>query len=291
MTFRTPQFHSFIKPVKGSLQLWRLMASLIICIAIWVIFAKTIKILFFSNLENSALATGNSPAGMIYILSSFLGLMFALLLVARLHNRSFKSFFGSCCGFINYFAYSFFYCVIYCSIFTVTIIMITGNIVSQNLSVSNWSMYLIIALPLLFIQVTAEELFFRGYLVQQLATRYNSTLIWMVLPSIGFGLAHYDPQNYGKASLLIVGILTVYGMVAIDLTRRTGNIAAAIGIHLSNNIFTILILGNTSKFSGLSLFIVPTFLENEENLKVILISEFLFIILVWYTLVRSFRGL
>tara|TARA_B100001175_G_scaffold295739_1_gene284070 strand:+ start:57 stop:566 length:510 start_codon:yes stop_codon:yes gene_type:complete len=169
--------------------------------------------------------------------------------------------------------------------------MITGNIVTQNLSVSNWSMYLIIALPLLFIQVTAEELFFRGYLVQQLATRYNSTLIWMVLPSIGFGLAHYDPQNYGKASLLIVGILTVYGMVAIDLTRRTGNIAAAIGIHLSNNIFTILILGNTSKFSGLSLFIVPTFLENEENLKVILISEFLFIILVWYTLVRSFRGL
>ena len=291
MTFRTPQFHRFIKPVKGSLQLWRLMASLIICIAIWVIFAKTIKILFFSHLENPALATGNSPAGMIYILSSFLGLMFALLLVARLHNRSFKSFFGSCCGFINYFAYSFLYCVIYCSIFTVTITMITGNIVTQNLSVSNWSMYLIIALPLLFIQVTAEELFFRGYLVQQLATRYNSTLIWMVLPSIGFGLAHYDPQNYGKASLLIVGILTVYGMVAIDLTRRTGNIAAAIGIHLSNNIFTILILGNTSKFSGLSLFIVPTFLENEENLKVILISEFLFIILVWYTLVRSFRGL
>ena len=291
MTFRTPQFHRFIKPVKGSLQLWRLMASLIICIAIWVIFAKTIKILFFSHLENSALATGNSPAGMIYILSSFLGLMFALLLVAKLHNRSFKSFFGSCCGFINYFAYSFLYCVIYCSIFTVTITVITGNIVTQNLSVSNWSMYLIIALPLLFIQVTAEELFFRGYLVQQLATRYNSTLIWMVLPSIGFGLAHYDPQNYGKASLLIVGILTVYGMVAIDLTRRTGNIAAAIGIHLSNNIFTILILGNTSKFSGLSLFIVPTFLENEENLKVILISEFLFIILVWYTLVRSFRGL
>ena len=291
MTFRTPQFHRFIKPVKGSLQLWRLMASLIICIAIWVIFAKTIKILFFSHIENSALATGNSPAGMIYILSSFLGLMFALLLVAKLHNRSFKSFFGSCCGFINYFAYSFLYCVIYCSIFTVTITMITGNIVAQNLSVSNWSMYLIIALPLLFIQVTAEELFFRGYLVQQLATRYNSTLIWMVLPSIGFGLAHYDPQNYGKASLLIVGILTVYGMVAIDLTRRTGNIAAAIGIHLSNNIFTILILGNTSKFSGLSLFIVPTFLENEENLKVILISEFLFIILVWYTLVRSFRGL
>ncbi|MFL2789425.1 MAG: lysostaphin resistance A-like protein [Paracoccaceae bacterium] len=267
------------------------MASLTICIAIWVIFTKTIKILFFSHLGNSALATGNSPAGMIYILSSFLGLMFALLLVAKLHNRSFKSFFGSSCGFINYFAYSFLYCVIYCSIFTVTITMITGNIVTQNLSVSNWSMYLIIALPLLFIQVTAEELFFRGYLVQQLATRYNSTLIWMVLPSIGFGLAHYDPQNYGKASLLIVGILTVYGMVAIDLTRRTGNIAAAIGIHLSNNIFTILILGNTSKFSGLSLFIVPTFLENEENLKVILISEFLFIILVWYTLVRSFRGL
>ena len=291
MTFRTPQFHRFIKPVKGSLQLWRLMASLIICIAIWVIFAKTIKILFFSHLENSALATGNSPAGMIYILSSFLGLTFALLLVAKLHNRSFKSFFGSSCCLINYFDYSFLYCVIYCSIFTVTITMITGNIVTQNLSVSNWSMYLIIALPLLFIQVTAEELFFRGYLVQQLATRYNSTLIWMVLPSIGFGLAHYDPQNYGKASLLIVGILTVYGMVAIDLTRRTGNIAAAIGIHLSNNIFTILILGNTSKFSGLSLFIVPTFLENEENLKVILISEFLFIILVWYTLARSFRGL
>ena len=288
---RTPQFERFISPAKGSLELWRLMVSLIICILTWLVFAKIIKALFFPYLETSTLSTGNSSAGMIYILSSFLGLIFALLLVAKLHNRPLKSFFGSGSNFINHFFYSFLLCLIFCSVFAVTINIITGNIVTQNLSISQWSRYLIIGLPLLLIQVTTEELFFRGYLVQQLAARYNSILIWMVLPSIVFGLAHYDPQNYGKAALPIVGLLTVYGVFATDLTRRTGNLSLAMGFHLSNNIFTIFIFGNTSKFSGLSLLTVPTFLENHENLKAILISEFLFIILVWYILVRFFRGL
>ena len=183
---RTLQFQRFINPAKESLELWRLMASLIICILTWLIFAKIIKSLFFPYLEISTLSTGNTPAGMFYILSSFLGLMSALPLVAKLHNRPLKSFFGSGSSFINHFFYSFLLCLVFCSIFAVTINIITGNIVTQNLSITQWSRYLIIGLPLLLIQVTVEELFFRGYLVQQLAARYSSILIWMVLPSIIF---------------------------------------------------------------------------------------------------------
>ncbi len=47
------------------------------------------------------------------------------------------------------------------------------------------------------IQTGAEELVFRGYLQQQLAARFASPLIWMVLPALIFGAVHYDPATAG----------------------------------------------------------------------------------------------
>jgi hypothetical protein len=49
-----------------------------------------------------------------------------------------------------------------------------------------------------------------------------------------------------------------FGLAASDLTARTGSLGAAIGFHLSNNIFAFLVVGEAGLMDGgLALFLLP----------------------------------
>jgi membrane protease YdiL (CAAX protease family) len=94
-----------------------------------------------------------------------------------------------------------------------------------------------------FLQIGAEELFFRGYLLRLIYSR-KARLFWAVyVPSFLFGLAHLDPITYGFNSVLYVLNTTVTGMILCFITLWRGNIAMAMGIHFAVNIFAILIIG------------------------------------------------
>ena len=58
-----------------------------------------------------------------------------------------------------------------------------------------WLIGLIPALALILMQVAAEEVAFRGYLLQQLRARFRSPLVWAVLPALVFGALHFDPAT------------------------------------------------------------------------------------------------
>jgi hypothetical protein len=291
MMQKTPVFKSFISSAMDSSQTWRLAGSVLVCLFCWVLFTKFVKLLLFSNATISELILGNTKTGMIFILLSFWGLLLGTFLITKLHKRPFKSLFGTRYHFKKYFSITFVLCFLFGFISTFLTIALGKNELIYNLNYLPWIKYLIWGLPLLFVQVVAEEIFFRGYLVQQLAAKYESFLVWMILPSLVFGFLHYDPVAYGSSSLLIVGLLTGYGIFSIDLTRRTGNLGAAIGFHFANNIFALFILGNASKMSGLSLFILPIDFENFEELTLIVTTEFLALVAIWFVLARVFRGL
>ncbi|WP_342077930.1 CPBP family intramembrane glutamic endopeptidase [Yoonia sp. SS1-5] len=121
-----------------------------------------------------------------------------------------------------------------------------------------WLLWLPFALVVLLIQVTTEEIYFRGYLQQQLACLTNMPVVWMGIPSILFGAAHFY-NGYGFADGVLWGIwATMLGLACADLTARTGTLGAAIGLHLANNIFAVLIVGMQNwPSSGLALFLYP----------------------------------
>lgn len=114
-----------------------------------------------------------------------------------------------------------------------------------------------LALPFLFIQVTAEELIFRGYLMQVLAAKFQSRLIWFVLPSLIFALGHYDPTVDPVISALIITATFIMGLILAEITVRTGNLGAAIGLHFANNFFAMMIVSLDGGISGLSLYKTP----------------------------------
>lgn len=130
--------------------------------------------------------------------------------------------------------------------------------VTMAKNVGHWLVILPIALLALLIQTGTEELFYRGYLQQQFACLSKSPIVWMGGPSLLFGLGHYA-NGFGPADgVLYVIWATALGLACADLTGRTGNIGAAIGLHLSNNAFAVLIIGVKGwPTSGLALFLYP----------------------------------
>lgn len=122
----------------------------------------------------------------------------------------------------------------------------------------SWAAWVPVALLALLVQVSAEELFFRGYLQQQLACLSPARWVWMGLPSVLFGLVHYW-NGFGAADGVIWAIwAALLGLACADLTARTGNLGAAIGLHLANNLLAVLLVGVQGwPGSGLALFVYP----------------------------------
>ena len=109
--------------------------------------------------------------------------------------------------------------------------------------IGTWLLWLLPGLTALFIQVSTEELFFRGYLQQPLAAVTTNRWVWIGLPSVVFGLGHGSHGGDATEVTLWIVWATGLGLVCADLTARTGTIGAAIGLHLANNIFAVLVVG------------------------------------------------
>jgi len=137
------------------------------------------------------------------------------------------------------------------------IVLPTDYELQPNLSFSHWLALLPLALPALMIQTGAEEIFFRGYLQQQLAARFQSPLLWIGLPTALFALGHYAPDQTGPNALAVALWAGAFALAAADLTARTGTLGAAVALHFANNIAAVLIVAVPGAVSGLALYSYP----------------------------------
>ena len=100
---------------------------------------------------------------------------------------------------------------------------------------------LILVLLLVPFQAAAEEVVFRGLFMQVLGSWLRSPWFGILIPSVGFALAHI----YNFWGLAAVGLM---GGVAAWLTWRTGGLEAAIAIHVVNNLVAFGLM--TAGFGG-----------------------------------------
>lgn len=122
-----------------------------------------------------------------------------------------------------------------------------------------WISLLPATLIMLFVQISAEELVFRGYLQSHLAALSKSPIIWMGVPSVLFGLIHYDPASPPYTAWAYVVWAACLGVVCSDLTARTGTLGPALAVHFVNNIGALLILAADDWLYGAALFVWPTY--------------------------------
>ncbi|SMO33151.1 hypothetical protein SAMN06265173_101110 [Thalassovita litoralis] len=121
-----------------------------------------------------------------------------------------------------------------------------------------WLLLLPVSLFALLMQTGAEEIFYRGYIQQQLAARFRSPWIWMVGPNLLFAAAHFDDTQPLTDAMQYVIWAFCFGLATSDLTARTGSLGAAVGFHLANNVYAFLLFGDMDQpDSGLALLLFP----------------------------------
>jgi uncharacterized protein len=95
------------------------------------------------------------------------------------------------------------------------------------------------------IQAAAEELFFRGYLMQALGSLVSQPWFGVIVSSVVFALLH------GTQNLPLFFARLAFGLLAAILVWRTGGLEAAIAAHIVNNVFAFVIAGLTSSIATL----------------------------------------
>lgn len=265
------KFEDYIAPARVYPQIWRILVGLGLTAALyagliagaaawigWVMGADSGSAWF------RALATGQTPLGVVILLYSFMALAIGPFLAVRwLHKRPVSSLFGARAG--GWRAFQITGVVVFVVWTLFFIVLYPFERPEINVPPATWARWLPLALPALLIQTGAEEVLFRGYLQQQLAARFRSPLIWMVIPSFLFGLLHFDGQHGLANAWLVVAVTTLFGLIAADLTARTGTLGASWGLHFANNAFAILVLATQGPLDGLALFSLP-FSEGPEML-------------------------
>ena len=156
-----------------------------------------------------------------------------------------------------------------------------GGPLEMNNPPGRWLLVLPFAVLAIMVQVSAEEILFRGYLQQQLAARFSTPLVWIGVPAALFGLGHYMPSEAGENANLIVIWAVVFGILMADLTARAGSLGPAIAVHFVNNFIAIAIIAMPDSLSGLSLYHTPFSMQDTAQVRAWLPVDFAMMIVSW----------
>ncbi len=280
-------FDQYVAPARLRPQLWRLLLGLVVLFAVYIawMLALFASVEFLaSGLSAEAtfaeIDTGGTPATLILLLLTFVGMALGTFAAVRLvHKRSVASLFGPREWVLRDFAFG-------AGVFA--LVALPGLIwtfaaldMTPGVALSVWVMFLPLAIGGLLIQTGAEELVFRGYLQQQLAARFASRWVWMVLPSVVFGLVHYEPEHLGSSLWPVLFTTGFFGLLMADLTARSGALGMAWGLHFTNNVLAMLLITTGEALDGLALYRLPFSISDTQTVLPLLGIDLLGMILVW----------
>jgi membrane protease YdiL (CAAX protease family) len=272
---------------KDGPEVWRLILGLIVMIGVYIAMALFYQqaLAEISSIRpdfQNELVAGDTPLAMYALLLSFGMISIAVFIGVRLvHKRSGLSVFGPMILAVPQFFRVFGILII----LSVTLAVLPpygmGAPLVPNLEFGLWLVLLPLSLGVVFIQISAEEIFFRGYLQQQLAARFQSPLVWMVLPSVLFAMGHYQPAEAGENAVMIVVWAGVFGLLMADLTARSGTIGPALAVHFVNNVTALLITSLPDSLGGLALWHAPFGMEDTAELRAWMPVDFALMIVSW----------
>lgn len=280
-----------IKDAASTSQIWRLVAGSLTIVAVlagWVA-ATSMGLRLLLNTSDQIYHVGFdlTPLGTAANLFLISGLGVGTWIAARLwHGRRLGSLVGYAARTLRHFVLA--AAATWATIAVTWLVyqFFADPVLQPNLDVATWARWLPLALILILFQTGSEELLFRGYLQSQLAARFKSPLVWLMLPALLFGAAHYLPVD-GKIApgLVYVFVTAVFGLISGDLTARTGSIGAAWGLHFANNCVAILVLVYAGALSGLGLYTTGT-IEEALSLSPLMILDLISVLLIYLVIRR-----
>ena len=285
-------FDRFVAPARARPELWRLFLGTVLVIAVYL--AGAVAILGtawwlsgtgFARGWLARVADAATPDAMLLVLATFAGMMLGPAAAVRLlHRRRAGTLFGPAVRVLHDFVVA-----------AAVVLTVLGLSLAfwafyydavPNVAPGRWLLILPLSLLGLLVQTGAEEVVFRGYLLQQLAARFRSPIVWMGLPAFLFGIVHFDPVTSGANAWLVVASATLFGLLAADLTHRTGSLGAAWGFHFANNTLALLLVATDGTLTGLSLYRTPYGADDAVELSLLIPIDLGVMLASWWLVRR-----
>ena len=146
---------------------------------------------------------------------------------------------------------------------------------------SQFLVFLPIALVITPIQTTAEELFFRGYLMQGIGLKTRSLLIPILGSSLLFMLPHLLNPEVKLNFFLMALFYLLFGIFFAVITVKDNSLELAMGVHAANNLFVALIVNySNSTLPSPSIIRVSRF-EPLSSLIGFIVVAVIFCFVIW----------
>jgi uncharacterized protein len=267
----SPAFRRYVELARnGREQVWRLLVGCLIVILAWAI--VMIAILFagvfgrwrWSGERLDVAASrfleeelGRTPFAVGVVLLTFAGIWLGVWIALRLlHKRSIGTLLGAdrrLSG--GDFTRGLIVALLVSVLSEVAALAFIPTFDRGTIGIGEWLVWLAPLSLLLFVQISAEEVAFRGYLVQTLAARFQNAFVWGVLPAAFFTIVHWDPAALPFMNATILISIASFAAAATILVYATGNLGAAMGVHFGMNFFGIMLVSHASWLNGAALFV------------------------------------
>lgn len=221
---------------------WRYVLGLVIILFAWLVVGSGASVLVAFVLGGQADPSVLGPVEYyLFVMASFLcflaGVLIAVSLIHRRHPRTLVTArkkinwrrVGH--GFVAWF-------VPYCLIGGLGQYLFYPDTFSFNSDLLAFALFVPIALVLTTIQITTEELFFRGYIVQGASLIWSNRVFLAIASAVIFTLPHLLNPEAGAGGWLTVFVtyFLVPGLVWTVVSLIDGTTELAIGVHFANNI-------------------------------------------------------
>lgn len=284
----SPAWQSQKLAARPTAQLWRIVLGLLVIgttyflwmvatgIALWLVTGSA-----GFEAELARIGAGADPGALVLLLSTFLGGWLGVWLTLRLlHRRPLGAAFGRAPVVLRDFVAGVAAMVLVGGGLTLAMTpMLPALVLTPDLA--GWLWFLPLALLGVLIQTGAEEAVFRGYLQQHLAARFASPLAWLGGPTLLFGLAHFNPEGAGSNVWLVVAATGLFGLIAGDLTARSGSLGFAWGLHFANNVLALLLVSVSGSLDGMALLQLPEGALPDALLRPLLLADMALMVAVW----------
>jgi membrane protease YdiL (CAAX protease family) len=147
------------------------------------------------------------------------------------------------------------------------------------------AVFTVLALLLIPIQTSSEELFFRGYLLQGMGLRLKNKWVLSFLNGLLFFLPHTANPEMATDALLVGLGYAVFGFFLALITLQDNGMELALGMHAGNNLFAALFANYTiTALPSPSLFTIQT-LDPVYSLISLMLGSVVFYVIYHFLLV------
>lgn len=158
--------------------------------------------------------------------------------------------------------------------------------VQWNFKPKSFAMLVLISVVMVPLQTSAEELFFRGYLMQGLGRIFPMRLLPFIITSTLFGLLHFANPEVDKLGDIILITYLATGFFLGAITLMDDGLELALGFHAGNNLFLSLFLtSDWTVFQTDSLFIDMS----EPNVTAYIIGPLLIYAILFLVYAKKYK--